>query len=255
MVHSAEWRENMLRGSDGSKRHIQEVMRQYGYGEPHQPRLYGSGESGVTMIIEDTIQPYDPESNKGNASLGYFNLHDLPWPKDVFDTNPDVQLKMKVTLSYFIFPSPGSRSWEKNKKYHYASHLLRFKVKHRDDSEEVFQKSLQKVIEDDETDTDGNIEIGSAPADSNWMVGSKLRGKSGSLVQDIWQGPAAHLAEMGQIAIFPVKGWFASRSFPDGHEFNNCHQSTVRYSLIISIDAEQEIGLYTSVSNLISIST
>ena len=61
IVHSAEWRENMLRGSDGSKRHIQEVMRQYGYGEPHQPRLYGSGESGVTMIIEDTIQPYDPD--------------------------------------------------------------------------------------------------------------------------------------------------------------------------------------------------
>ena len=57
------------------------------------------------------------------------------------------------------------------------------------------------------------------------MVGSKLRGKSGSLVQDIWHGSAAHLAEMGQIAIFPVKGWFASRSFPDGHEFNNCHQS------------------------------
>ena len=255
MVHSAEWRDNMLRGGDGSKRHIQEVMRQYGYGEPNHPRLFGSGESGVTMIIEDSIQPYDPESPKGNASLGYFNLHDLPWPKDVLDQHPDMQLRMKVTLSYFIDPCPGSRSWEKNKKYHYASHLLRFKVKHRDESEETFQKSLQKTITADEDDTELNLEVGSPGADSKWTIGSQLRGKAGSLVQDIWQGPAAQIAEMGQIAIFPVKGWFASRSFPEGHEFHNCHKIPVRYSLVISIDAEQEIGLYTSISNLVSVST
>tara|TARA_R110002095_G_scaffold178312_1_gene155630 strand:- start:570 stop:3116 length:2547 start_codon:yes stop_codon:yes gene_type:complete len=252
MVHSAEWRNNMLKGNDGSKRHIQEVMRQYGFGEPHQPRLFGSGESGVTMIIEDTIQPYDPESKAGAASLGYFNLHDLPWPKDVLDVHPDVELKMKVTLSYFINPCPGSRSWEKNQKYHYASHLLRFKVKNKDESEEKFQRSLQKMIELDEDDS---VEIGSPAPDNKWVIGRKLRGKAGSVVHDIWYGPAAQLSEMGQIAIFPVKGWFASRSFPEGHEFYDCHKFPVRYSLIISIDAEQEIGLYTSVSNLISIST
>lgn len=253
LVHSARWRDNMLKGDDGSKRHIQEVMRQYGYGEPHQPRLFGSGESGVTMIIEDEIQPYDPDSPAGNASLGYFNLHELPWPTDVFDLNRDVELTMRVSLSYFIYPCPGSRTWEKNKKYHYTSHLLRFKVKHSDESEEVFQKSLEKSIKDDENDAEDTIETDRPGADNKWMVGSQLRGKAGSLVQDIWQGTAAQLAEMGHIAIFPVKGWFATRKFPENHEFHNCHQLPVRYSLIVSIDAEQEIGLFTSVSNRISI--
>jgi len=58
---------------------------------------------------------------------------------------------------------------------------------------------------------------------------------------------------MGQLAVFPVKGWFATRKFEEDHEFHNCHQRRVRYSLIISLDAEQEIGLYTEISNLVEL--
>lgn len=244
----------MLTSSNPTKKQIQDVMRLYGYGEPYQPRLFGSGESGVTMIIEDTIQPFDPNSSAGAASLGYFNLHDLPWPKDVCEAHPDVELTMRVTLSYFINPCPGSRSWEKNQKYHYTSHLLRFEVKHHDESEEVFQHALEQAIQDTEEDNMAPPTSERPSADKKWTIGSKLRGKAGSLVQDVWRGSAAQLAEMEKIAIVPVKGWFATRKFPEGHEFHNCHQLPVRYSLIVSIDAEQEIGLFTSVSNKISIS-
>lgn len=256
VVHSAKWTSAMLgpinpheTGNSGA---VQQLLRMYGFGMPNTERLFGSGESGVTMIIQDYIQPYDPGSPAGKAKLGYFNLHDLPWPRGVFDEHPDVELALKVTLSYFIEPNPGSRCWEKSLKYRYASHLLRFSFKRATEDEETFRNALEKRIQEDEQQ---ELEFGGgrAQADPKWAVGPKLRGKAGSLVQDIWKGSPAELAEMGQVAVYPAKGWFATRSFPEDHESYNCHQRQVRYSLILSIDAEQEIGLYSSVSNLITL--
>jgi hypothetical protein len=259
IVHSAHWQPNMLshvnphtsRSSEG----VQRILRLYGFGEPHQPRLFGSGESGVTLIIEDTIQPYDPDSEAGKAKLGYFNLHELPWPKEVFDQYRDVDLTLTVTLSYFIDPNPGSRCWDKSMKYRYASHLLRFDFKRADESEDVFRKALEKRVEEEEEGEllELNLNETRSPSDYRWALGPKLRGKAGSLVQDVWKGSPADLAAMGQVAVYPAKGWFATRSFPEDHEFYNCHQRKVPYSLIISIDAEQEIGLYSSISNIISV--
>lgn len=211
------------------------------------------------MIIQDEIQPYDVESKSGEAKLGYFNLHDLKWPNKVFDKNPDVQLTLRATLSHFIDPNPGSRCWHRSKKYRYASHLLRFTFKRSIESPEVFLQNLEKEVEAEESEHSEQLELSlrekeKRPApDPAWALGPQLRGKSGSLVQDIWQGSPADLAEMNQIAIFPVKGWFATRNFPEGHEFHRCHQRKVRYSLILSIDAEQDIGLYAALKSQIQV--
>lgn len=255
LVHSARWTEGMLGTvrphEPGQTREVQRIMRDVGYGTPHIPRLLGSGSQGVTMIIEDEIQAYDPDSNAGQASLGKFNLYDLPWPKELMDAHPDVTLTLRATLSTFIHPNPGSRCWIKNQKYRYASHLLRFDFKSSTQSAKSFERKLKKLTEEEENDEDED-EV-AAPSDTKWALGPKLRGKAGSLVQDIWQGSPAELREMGQLAVFPVKGWFATRKFKGDHEFHNCHQRPVKYSLIISLDAEQEIGLYNAVSNLVSV--
>lgn len=258
MVHSARWNPAAHVGWDphqsGNATRIQNLVRDYGFGEPFGERLLGSGESGVSMIIQDTIQPYDPESKAGEARLHHFHLHDLPWPKRLFDRHRDVELTLRVTLSYFIQPSPGTRCWLKSQKYRYGSHLLRFTFKRSTESDRQFQNFLEKRIKEEEEQDDLITEPkGRAPADAKWALGPKLGGKSGSLVQDVWKGSPAELAEMGQVAVFPAKGWFATRSFKKGHEFFKCHQWPVRYSLIVSIDAEQEIGLYTAVSNMIGI--
>ncbi len=262
MVHAGRWHGSMLGNLDphapGNTRRVQNILRDYGFGEPDQRRLFGSGESGVTMIIQDAIQPYDPDSKAGNASLHHFHLHQLPWPSQLFDRHRDVELTLRVTLSYFIEPSPGSRCSQSSKKYRYASHLLRFTFKRGTESDAVFQRALEKRIEEEEEEDFGDEEIPNdrerrAPADSKWALGPVLCGKSGSLVQDVWKGSPAELAGMGQVAVYPAKGWFATRSFKPEHEFHECHKRPVPYSLIISIDAEQEIGLYTEVSNLISI--
>lgn len=260
MVHSARWHASMLGNFNphepGNTTRFQNLLRDYGFGEPDQPRLFGSGESGVTMIIQDTIQPYDPASEAGKARLHHFHLHQLPWPRQIFDRHRDVELTLRVTLSYFIEPSPGSRCWLHSTKYRYGSHLLRFSFKRATESDAAFRCSLEKRIEDEEDgdeQLDSAVDEGRAPSDVKWALGPKLCGKSGSLVQDVWKGSPAELAAMGQVAIYPAKGWFATRSFKPGHEYFECHKRPVRYSLIISIDAEQEIGLYTEISNLISV--
>jgi hypothetical protein len=75
----------------------------------------------------------------------------------------------------------------------------------------------------------------------------------GSLHQDVWKGNAADLARMDEIAVFPIKGWWATRKFPQGHECLNCHDRRIRYSLIVSIEAELELPIYTVIRNQIEV--
>jgi hypothetical protein len=89
--------------------------------------------------------------------------------------------------------------------------------------------------------------------DQSWALGAKLRGKAGSIVQDAWQGSAADLAQMDRIAVFPVKGWWASRSFPNGTAWHRCHRRSIRYSLIASIEISADVPLYAEISNLVGV--
>ncbi|WP_292256502.1 hypothetical protein [Marinospirillum sp.] len=78
-----------------------------------------------------------------------------------------------------------------------------------------------------------------------WTLGPQLRTR-GSLHVDTWAGPAADLADMHTIAIFPVGGWWKYRTAQDRW------QNTVRYSLIVSIDVPDEsIDIYSVIENLI----
>jgi hypothetical protein len=56
---------------------------------------------------------------------------------------------------------------------------------------------------------------------------------------------------MDEIAVLPVKGWWATRKFPVGHECHNCHLRKVRYSLIVSIETEANLPIYTAIQSLI----
>jgi hypothetical protein len=57
---------------------------------------------------------------------------------------------------------------------------------------------------------------------------------------------------MDRIAVFPVKGWWAARSFNDRNSpWHRCHLRTVRYSLIVSVEIAAEVQLYNEINNLI----
>ena len=78
------------------------------------------------------------------------NIHTLPFPKDVLLGIGDEEVRMRVTLSYFVKPSPGRKGWKANHRY--ASHGLRFDVKRPTESLEQFKKHLSRQFWDQSTE-------------------------------------------------------------------------------------------------------
>ena len=57
------------------------------------------------MVIEGELQPYIKVGSK--TKMKDMDLHTLPWPRDVLMSLGENEVKLKVTLSYFIEPGPG----------------------------------------------------------------------------------------------------------------------------------------------------
>lgn len=146
---------------------------------------------------------------------------------------------MRITLSYFIEPSPGRRGWKY--QHRYASHGLRFDVKKATETEGEFESRLNKLARDDEDE--GVDESDGRP----WTLGAKLRNR-GSLLSDWWEGTATDLADCGRIAVYPVIGWWRERK-PLNRWVNK-----VRYSLIVSLTtAATNVDLYTPVRTVVEV--
>ncbi|MCK5230585.1 MAG: S8 family serine peptidase, partial [Desulfobulbaceae bacterium] len=200
ITHSAEWTE-AIRDRFAPLRTKQEygrLVRYCGYGVPSIERALWSAQNSLTLIAQDSLQPFDKQA--GKTETRDLNLHAIPWPVDTLQELSDTPVKMRVTLSYFIEPNPARRGW--GRKYSYSSHGLRFEVKRPLESLDDFRQRINKAARDEETGRST-----ATPSDANWTLGSNLR-KLGSIHSDTWSGTAAELAERGHISIFPVMGWW-----------------------------------------------
>lgn len=247
LVHSARWPQELLdRGNldphrARSSERVQGLMRGFGHGIVNERRALDSLSNQTTFFTEGHIQPYKGEA--GEASLNECHLVTLPWPKALFAGSPDTTFSLRITLSYFIQPNPGTRSWDNGKKYKYASHLLGFTPKHAGHSMDEFSSRLNAEEEN----------LADSLADPGWALGDKLRRKGGSLVQDVWRGSATDLSDMEAIAVFPrAKGWWATRKYGEDRQEHNCHLKSVPYSLVISIESEADLPIYSAVSTAIA---
>ncbi|HNT36540.1 MAG TPA: S8 family peptidase, partial [bacterium] len=220
LVHSAEWTQEMQRQLPGTRetdRHNR--IRCFGYGVPNLDRARYTVENCVSLIHQGTIQPYKLDGTE--AKTNHFTLHSLPWPKAALEQMHDHDVTVKVTLSYFIEPSPAGRGW--GRKFRYASHGLRFALRGPTETESQFRQRISKQEWEEEQE--------GRPSTSdpiNWAVGVRLRTK-GSIHCDWWtpQGGAAELARCGQVAVFPVTGWWRER------KHLGVVERQTRYSLII----------------------
>ena len=246
VVHSAEWNPTMLNGlnphQNGTSSQVENLLRRYGYGEPRPERAWASSQSEVTLFRQDELQPY--AGSQGTASINDCHIHQLNLPQDLLQSVSDTMCRMRVTLSTFTAPNPSASNRIPGSRYRYGGCLLRFRVRNRSESEENFMAQVSRAAEEDDSQS---------LRDPAWALGRQLRNKGGSLVQDIWQGNAADLLTMNQIAVFPVKGWWAFRRFPRTSSWYNCHQRPMRYSLIISIEVMADIPLYSGIQNLLSV--
>ena len=239
LVHSARYTEQMLKDYPGTNLNDRESrLRCCGYGVPSLDRAVRSMANRATMIVQETLQPYEKE-DKSAPKMNEMHLHRLPWPAEVLRDLGATDVTMRITLSYFVEPSPGERGW--GAKYRYQSHGLRFQVKRPGDSLDVFRKRINVAARDEGEKSPGGTD------DRSWLHGSDLR-KKGSIHSDEWTGSAAELAECGVIAVHPVGGWWLDR------KSQKCWDRKARYSLIVTLETDkQDVDLYTPIAQQIKV--
>jgi hypothetical protein len=233
LVHSAEWTDRMLNGISFNTATVaakRVLLRTFGYGVPILENALHSAGNALTMIAENIIQPYRLE---GSVKYNEYHLYEIPWPVDILRNElAENDVKLKVTLSYFIDPNPGNRRYATN--FHYHSHSLDFKVIKPTEDLASFRRRISAAVEGDE-----NPEyIGN---DEPWSLKESLRNK-GSVKKDFIITSGADLATRNILAIYPKSGWYKTR------KKLNKHNTQVRYSLIVSIETENvDVNIYNPV--------
>ena len=237
MVHSASWTGAMRRRYSGDRKSVaQQCLRCYGYGVPDIGRALNSAENSATLIYEGELQPF--QMKKSKCKTKDMHLHELPWPKKVLEGLGETPVMMRVTLSYFIEPSPNNIGWGENHRY--ASHGLRFDVIRPLEGLLAFKKRLSKTEWDKPSARPQNVD-----ETREWVIGSNGR-THGSLHSDWWEGKAIDLSRCNQIAVHPVTGWWKER-----HHLGR-YDRKARYSLIVTIETP-ETDIYTSISEEVSV--
>ncbi|MBL8912024.1 MAG: S8 family peptidase [Archangium sp.] len=242
MVHSAEWTEPMIRRYPATNRkEVEQRLRCCGHGVPHEAAAFASALNDATVVIQQELQPFGERVKDGKREIVTrdLHLHELPWPTEFLRSLGEAELQLRVTLSYFIEPSPGERGGESS--YRYGSFGLRFDLQTPTESDGDFERRVNRQARDD----DGKA---TSKGDSDrWTLGTDLRAK-GSVHSDTWTGTGAELAGKGRLAVFPAIGWWKERKHLGRWD------TKVRYGLVLSIRArELDVDVYTPIKNTIAV--
>lgn len=238
LTHSADWTASMrdeIETEDGKTARLA-LLRRYGWGVPTDDSVLYSSSQAVTLVSQDEFVPFDGSEYR----MRHFRLHSLPWPREALEAVGDDDVRLRVTLSYFIEPSASRRGWRR--RYSYASHALRFDLQ---GSLETQREFIQRVNRDAQRDEEGSGSTTSAS--DRWLVGPNQR-NLGSLHQDEWTGSGHELAASGALAVYPVGGWWKNNGRADRTSL------PVRYALLVSLRTSRtNVDLYTPVANEIRV--
>jgi hypothetical protein len=225
-----------LDGATGKAARLQ-LLRRYGWGVPDEEALMTSSAAAVTMVVQDEFVPFEGPDCK----MRQFRLHELPWPAEVLEALGAADVRLRVTLSYFIEPSASRRGWRQ--RYSYPSHMLRFDLQGPTETRVQF---VSRVNRDAQGDEDGGT-TSSISTSQRWFIGP-LQRHLGSLHQDEWTGTGADLAASSRIAVYPVGGWWKNNRRSDRRDLS------VRYALVISLRTEETgVDLYTPIATEIGL--
>ena len=234
IVHSAEWTaaQKAMFLTDRSKGAYSYLTKICGFGVPNLECAISCAANSLSLISQSTIQPFCKHATKSRYISKDMHIYRLPWPTRVLEGLGELNVRMRVTLSYFIEPSPGEVGWKD--RYRYPSHGLRFEVNGPGEAETEFVQRINMKARDDEEHP------GTEGANDHWTIGAARN--VGSIHSDIWSGTAAQLALSNLIAVHPSVGWWRER-----YHLNKFNKQT-RYSLIVSFTLPgQNIDIYTPV--------
>jgi hypothetical protein len=229
------------------RKRAERLLRCFGFGVPDLERAKYSARNELTLVIEREIQPFRLDAETHTGKTNAMHLHRLPWPSEVLEQLGDLEMRLRVTLSYFVEPNPGKRGVSGDSRTiivdqaRYPSHGLRFEVTKAGESPEALIRRMNAADRDEDEKVD-------ASSDSDeWDLGT-LRSR-GSLHSDVWRGSAVKMADKQAIAVCPVNGWWRFR-----HRSQEICERQTRYALVVSIETDAEdVDVYTPVLNQIAI--
>ncbi|MGN6820466.1 MAG: S8 family peptidase [Sphingomonas sp.] len=240
LVHSARWTPVMDAALFATNQKTERLMmlRRFGYGVPHLERALRSASNVLALVSQQEIQPFVYDKGKG-VRLNQAHFYALPWPVQTLLELGEHQVRLRVSLSYFVEPNPSADAPLAPGRYRSAG--LRFDLSRTGESQEAFESRVNAAaVAGDE----GADEVGGGAGDNDRVLGERSI-SAGSLHVDEWRCNAADLADRTAIAIFPVGGWWKScrdRSRNDG---------TMRYALVVTIDAgdvEQDLWVESAIA-------
>ena len=236
IVHGAEWtpamREELHNAQNKSEAYL--ILRRYGHGVPTFERASASARNHVAIVAQAEIQPFSFSEKKMNEC----HFYSLPWPQEVFEELGEKDVRLKITLSYFIEPNPGSSA--SFDPYRYRSYGLRFDLKRRSETDQDFAKRVNKEAWDSPKERPR-----AQSDDDRWLFGANSM-STGSLHSDEWTGPAAHLMTRNHICIKPVGGWWLNRAKA------NIRAQKARYAVVLSLHSdENEVDLHTPITAIV----
>ncbi|MEC4615513.1 S8 family peptidase [Tsukamurella tyrosinosolvens] len=239
LTHEAEWTPAMAKAvndTSGRKKKLRQ-LRRFGWGVPTADAVLNSSNRAVTMVTQDQFIPFEGMEYSSRR----FRLHTLPWPAEALTDLGEHNVRLRVTLSYFIEPSASRRGWRQ--KYAYASHSLRFDLQGALETRKEF---IDRVNRNAEAQEDGRTGTG-ATTSARWLLGENQR-TVGSLHQDEWTGSGAELSQCDSVAVYPIGGWWKNNKRRDRLDM------PVRYALILSLTTdEQDVDLYTPIATQLRI--
>lgn len=241
MIHSAEWTDEMHeqfcpKGDNTTKTQRGNLLRCCGYGIPDLQAAIQCTNSSVNMIVQDELQPYRKD---GSVKMNEMHVHAFPWPSDLLRDLGETEVKIRITLSYYIEPSPGEVGWKD--RYRYPSCGLRFEINRPNQSLEEFKSQVNRMARDEDNNSDAGVNSA-----NNWYLGPNNR-NVGSVHSDFIVGNAVDLCESRNVAVYPVGGWWKERPYLNRYEHK------VKYSLVVTLSTpDLSVDLYTPIINQIN---
>ena len=241
MIHSASWTKEMHRqfceeGNGTTKTQRGQLLRHCGYGIPNINKAIQCADNSVNMIVQNEIQPFCKGSS--GIKMNEMHIHSFPWPNEILRNLGETDIKLRVSLSYYIEPSPGEVGWKD--RYKYPSCGLRFEINRVNQSLSDFKKQISKMVAE-ENNSDDTV----MSTSNNWYLGPNNR-NVGSIHSDYIKCNAIDLCDRNYIAVYPVGGWWKERPYLKKTD------KSVRYSLIVTIETPSvDVDLYTPIINAI----